>query len=210
MNSFFVYLIAAIGGIFGGYILLVLLMILQILPMDIPPLGVVVVTYVLCWLLPFLLIRWWLIHAKVGSNKLGSGIFTAVLVILLIGFLLYMMSSPFRIIGPTRIIGGAPGKYTDGQIIWTIKKAFLGREIKKGDVVLFNPPEINSEMSLMGDSVGQIIGLPNDMVDITIYDFSNKVVPSEIPAGYYLIEKNKTGVFRILPQNMVTDVAIWP
>lgn len=217
MNSFFVYLIAAIGGIFGGYILLLLLMILHILPMDIPHLSVIVVTYVLSWLLPFLLIRWWLVHAKVGTKKLGSGIFTAVLVIILIGFLLYMMGSPFRIIGPTRIIGGAPGNYEDGQIVWAIKKVFLGRAVKQGDVVLFNEPyplQSNGTVvvptELMGGAVAEVVGIPGEQMSVTVYDFMNNPMPSVIPVGYVAIEKNSSGTFRLLDQRLITDVVVWP
>lgn len=217
MHPFFVYVISAIGGIFGGYILLLLLMIFQILPMDIPPLPVIVVTYILCWLLPFMLIRWWLVHAKVGLKKLGSAILTIVLTITLIGFLLYMMGSPYRIIGPTKILGGSPGTYEDGQIVWPLKKAFLGRQIKKGDVVLYNEPDllpseagVNIPNEIMGGSVAEIVGLPGEIMTVTVYDFMNNPVSSDIPTGYVAVEKSSSGIFRLLGQKAITDVVVWP
>ncbi len=217
MYPFFVYVISAIGGIFGGYILLLLLMIFQILPTDIPPLPVIVVTYILCWLLPFALIRWWLVHAKVGLKKLGSAILTIVLTITLIGFLLYMMGSPYRIIGPTKILGGSPGKYEDWQIVWPLKKAFLGRQIRKSDVVLFNEPELlpsEGGMSIsdeiMGGSVAEIVGMPGERMSVTVYDFMNNPVSSDIPEGYVAVEKSSSGTFRLLDQKLITDVVIWP
>jgi hypothetical protein len=208
-RKIFHYVVAALGGVLGGYIILVGLMIARGIEAEPFPPTVEVIIFVLSWLLPFLLIRWWLVRDNKGPKKVFSGLFTVVLVLVLLGGVGYLITSPYRLVAPTKIVGGAPGDYSDRQTVWMAKKILIGRPIQKGDVVVFNQPT-DGQPEVTGGYIGEVVGMPNDVVNTTIYDFNDNIVSSEIPAGYYLIEKNKTGVYRILPQNLVTDVVVWP
>ncbi|TSC63648.1 MAG: hypothetical protein G01um101493_391 [Microgenomates group bacterium Gr01-1014_93] len=138
--------------------------------------------------------------------------------IILIAFILLLfvitpfilIFSPFRIIGPSRISGGNPGKYQAGQIVWSVKRALLGRKIVQGDVVKYNNPNIALHQESVGTFIGEVVGLPGKNLPENAFDLEEQPVKGQITAGSYLIEKNYSGKFWLVPEDQIKEVVVLP
>lgn len=123
------------------------------------------------------------------------------------------MGNPLKIIGVSKIIGGNAGKYKDQQKVWTVKRKFLNRSLIKNDVVLYNystESEKKSVESQQGDFIAVIVGVPGDTIPENSTDLSSQAVTGVINNGFYLLERNSSGKFWLVPESNIVDVVFYP